>query len=76
MYPRDDGKTTSKYPDDRLFPLRDMITEERIPEPDMLDHDNEARLLVIKNDNLLTSPSDARQESSRSFATTTLVTSR
>ncbi|KAL5531494.1 hypothetical protein ACEPAG_4371 [Sanghuangporus baumii] len=51
MYPRDDGKTTFKYPDDRLLPLRDLITEERMREPDMLDHDNEACLLVIKNGN-------------------------
>ncbi|KIJ12527.1 hypothetical protein PAXINDRAFT_163883 [Paxillus involutus ATCC 200175] len=51
MYPRDDGTTTFKYPDDRLLPLRDMITEERMREPDMLDHDNEACLLVIKNGN-------------------------
>ncbi|KAJ7925974.1 hypothetical protein B0H13DRAFT_2654136 [Mycena leptocephala] len=51
MYPRDDGKATFKYPDDRLLPLRDMITEERMREPDMLDHDNEACLLVIKNGN-------------------------
>jgi hypothetical protein len=51
MYPRDDGKTTFKYPDDRLLPLCDMITEECMREPDMLDHDNEACLLVIKNGN-------------------------
>ena len=49
MYPRDDGKPTFKYPDDRLLPLRDMITEERMRDPDMLDHDHEACLLVIKN---------------------------
>jgi hypothetical protein len=51
MYPRDDGKTTFKYPDDRLLPLRDIITEKRMREPDMLIHDNEACLLVIKNGN-------------------------
>ncbi|KDQ53459.1 hypothetical protein JAAARDRAFT_424691 [Jaapia argillacea MUCL 33604] len=51
MYPRDDGKTTFKYSRDRLLPLRGMITEERMREPDMLDHDNEACLLVIKNGN-------------------------
>jgi hypothetical protein len=49
MYPRDDGPTTFKYPADRLLPLRDMITEERMRRPDMLDHDNEPCLLVIKN---------------------------
>ncbi|GBE77290.1 hypothetical protein SCP_0101630 [Sparassis crispa] len=51
MYPRDDGKATFEYPYDRLLPLRDMITEERMREPDMLDHDNEACLFVIKNGN-------------------------
>ncbi|KAI0276971.1 hypothetical protein BGY98DRAFT_1097794 [Russula aff. rugulosa BPL654] len=51
MYPRDDGKPTFKYPSHSLLPLRDMITDERMREPDMLDHDNEACLLVIKNGN-------------------------
>lgn len=51
MYPRNDGKTTFQYPDDRLLPLRKMITEERMREPDMLDHGNETCLLVIKNGN-------------------------
>jgi hypothetical protein len=51
MYPRDDGMTTFKYPDDRLLPLCDMFTKELMREPDMLDHDNEACLLVIKSGN-------------------------
>lgn len=51
MYPRDDGRPSFKYPADRLLPLRDMITEELMRAPDMLDHDNEACLLVIKNGN-------------------------
>jgi len=51
IYPRDDGQTTVKYPDDRLLWLRGMITDERMREPDMLHHDNEACLLVIKNGN-------------------------
>ncbi|KAH8108684.1 hypothetical protein DFH11DRAFT_1862160 [Phellopilus nigrolimitatus] len=51
MYPRDDGKTSFKYPGNRLLQLRDMITEERMRDPDMLDHNNEACLLVIKNGN-------------------------
>lgn len=51
MYARDDGKPAFKYPSHGLLPLRDMITEERMREPDMLDHDNEACLLVIKNGN-------------------------
>jgi hypothetical protein len=50
IYPRNDGHTTFKYPDDRLLPLRDMITEELMRNPDMPDYDNEAcLLLVIKN---------------------------
>ena len=52
MCPRDDGKTTFKYPDDRLPPLRDMITEERMRSPNMLDHDNDACLFVIINGNV------------------------
>lgn len=51
MYPRNDGKATFRYPDDRLLPLHSMITEELMREPDMLDHDNEACLLVIKDGN-------------------------
>ncbi|KAF8839846.1 hypothetical protein BDN67DRAFT_990623 [Paxillus ammoniavirescens] len=51
MYPRGDGITTFKYSDDRLLPLCDMINEECMREPDMLDHDNQACLLVIKNAN-------------------------
>ncbi|KAG9086926.1 hypothetical protein FRC06_002815 [Ceratobasidium sp. 370] len=47
-----DSFTMKMYPrDDRLLPLRDMITEELIREPDMLGQDNEACLLVIKNGN-------------------------
>lgn len=51
MYPRDDGRTTFKYPSDRLLPLHGLISEELMRAPDMLDHDNEACLLVIKNGN-------------------------
>ena len=51
MHPRDDGRTTLEYPGDRLLPLRDIISEELMRHPDMLDHDNEACLLVIKNGN-------------------------
>jgi len=51
MYPRDDGLTTFKYPSDRLLPLRDMISEELMRRPDMLDHDNESCLIVIKSGN-------------------------
>ncbi|KAH9925767.1 uncharacterized protein B0H18DRAFT_1169292 [Fomitopsis serialis] len=48
MYPHG-GHTTFKYPYNRLLPLRDMITEERMREPDTLDNENEACSLVIKN---------------------------
>ena len=51
MYPHNDSKTTFKYPDDHLLPLRDMLTKHDMYKPDMLDHDNEACLLVIKNGN-------------------------
>lgn len=51
MYPLDDGQTTFKYPSDRLLGLRGMITEERMRNPDMLDHDNKTCLFVIKNGN-------------------------
>ena len=49
MYPRDDGKPTFKYPDDRLLHLRDSLTEDLLRHPDIFDHDNEPCLLVIKN---------------------------
>ncbi|KAI0927764.1 hypothetical protein AcW1_005200 [Taiwanofungus camphoratus] len=51
MYPRDDGLTTFKYPSDRLLPLRDMISQELMRRPDMLDHDNEPCVIVIKSGN-------------------------
>ncbi|KAG8993344.1 hypothetical protein FRB90_000723 [Tulasnella sp. 427] len=51
MYPRDDGRPSFKYPDRRLLPLRDMISEELMRAPDMLDHDNEPCLIVIKSGN-------------------------
>jgi hypothetical protein len=51
MYPRDDGTTTFKYPDNRLLPLGKILSEERMRDPDMLDHNNEPCLLVIKDGN-------------------------
>ncbi|KZT02093.1 uncharacterized protein LAESUDRAFT_763199 [Laetiporus sulphureus 93-53] len=51
MYLHDDGKLTFEYLDDHLLSLHDMIIEECMHEPDMLDHDNEACLLIIKNGN-------------------------
>ncbi|KZT19660.1 hypothetical protein NEOLEDRAFT_1158983 [Neolentinus lepideus HHB14362 ss-1] len=44
-------RTTFKYPSDRLLPLRGMISRELMHRPDMLDHDNEPCLIVIKNGN-------------------------
>ncbi|KAJ7077374.1 hypothetical protein B0H15DRAFT_861665 [Mycena belliarum] len=51
MYPREDGPTTFKYPDDRLLHLHGIISEQLMRAPDMLDHNNDACLLVIKNGN-------------------------
>jgi hypothetical protein len=49
MYPCIDSKTTFKYPPDRLLPLRDIITKERMESPDMSDLSGEDCLLVMKN---------------------------
>ncbi|KAF7798138.1 hypothetical protein EIP86_009353 [Pleurotus ostreatoroseus] len=49
MYPRHDGKTPFKIPSDRLLTLHDIITKERLRKPNMLDHDNKPRLIVIKS---------------------------
>lgn len=51
MYPRDNGRPSFKYPDTHLLPLCDMISEELMRAPDMLDHDNKTCLLVLKNGN-------------------------
>ncbi|KAG8952880.1 hypothetical protein FRC04_003329 [Tulasnella sp. 424] len=51
MYPRADAASTFKYPYDRLLQLRDLISEDLMRNPDMLDHDGEPCLLVIKNGN-------------------------
>ncbi|KAI5796327.1 hypothetical protein DFH27DRAFT_112451 [Peziza echinospora] len=51
MYPREDGPTTFKYPDRRLLRLHGMISEELMRAPDMLDHNDDMCLLVIKNGN-------------------------
>ncbi|KIM91538.1 hypothetical protein PILCRDRAFT_707 [Piloderma croceum F 1598] len=51
MYPCIDTTLSFKYPDDRLLPLRDLILEDFMCKPDMLDHDGESCLLVIKNSN-------------------------
>ncbi len=51
MYPRADATTTFKYPDDRLLKLRDIISENEMHNPNMLDYDGEPCLLVIKKGN-------------------------
>lgn len=51
MYPRVDAAPSFKYPDDRLLPLRDPISEDLMRKPDMLNHDGERCLLVIKSGN-------------------------
>jgi hypothetical protein len=51
MRPHPAATTTFKYPNDCLLGLRDIISEDLMRNPDMLDHDGESCLLVIKNDN-------------------------
>lgn len=51
MYPRDDGRPSFKYPAGRLLPLRGIISEELMRRPDMLDHDYEPCLIVLKSGN-------------------------
>ena len=51
MHPRNDTTAYFKYPDDRLLELRGLIQEDQMHKPDMLDHNNEPCLLVIKNGN-------------------------
>ncbi|KAI0247204.1 hypothetical protein BJV78DRAFT_1285715 [Lactifluus subvellereus] len=48
---RDDAAPSFKYPHGRLLPLRGLISEDLMRSPDMLDHDGESCLLVIKNGN-------------------------
>lgn len=49
MYPGANAAPNFEYPDDRLLPLRDLISEDLMHNPDMLDHNGESCLLVIKN---------------------------
>ncbi|KAF8970664.1 hypothetical protein BDZ97DRAFT_55681 [Flammula alnicola] len=51
MYPCTNHPTTFKYPDDRLLKLQDPIQEDDMCNPDMLDHDGEPCLFIIKNGN-------------------------
>jgi hypothetical protein len=49
MYPRTDTQPGFKYPDNRLLPLQDVISEALMRHPDVLDYDGEVCLYVIKN---------------------------
>jgi hypothetical protein len=51
MYPRTDTALNFEYPDDHLLPLWDLISEDSMRKPDMLNRDGESCLLVIKNGN-------------------------
>jgi hypothetical protein len=51
MCPRIDAAPSFEYPDDRLLPLQGLISEDSMRKPDILDHDGESCLLVIKNGN-------------------------
>ena len=49
MYPNADRTLIFKYPVDRLLPLRDLISEDLMHNPDMVDQDGEPCLSVIKD---------------------------
>lgn len=49
MCPRADARKTFKYPINRLLQLRGLISEDLMHKPDMLNHNSEPCLLVIKN---------------------------
>ena len=49
MYPRTDTQSGFEHPDNRLPPLQGIISGDLIRHPDMLNHDGEACLYVIKN---------------------------
>ena len=51
MYPRIDTPPNFKYPKGRLLPLQDVISEDLLHNPDMLDRDGESCLSVVKNGN-------------------------
>lgn len=48
MYPRTNAGPGFKWPADRLLELRDIVPEELLRHPDMVDHDGEKCLYVIK----------------------------
>lgn len=46
IYP---DQTTFKYPDDRLFPIQDVVPEHELACPQMRDTEGETCILLIKN---------------------------
>ncbi|KAF8954752.1 hypothetical protein BDZ97DRAFT_1908028 [Flammula alnicola] len=51
MYPHPTARTSLKYPRGRLLQLRDVIKEDELRHPTMLDANGEECLLVVKNGN-------------------------
>ena len=49
MYPHPQTREIFEYPLDRLLKLQDILKEDEMRHPDMLDRDGERCLLVIKN---------------------------
>ena len=49
FYPRPDTQREFKYPGDRLLQLKDIIPEDILHHPDMLDSNGEACLFVTKH---------------------------
>lgn len=50
-FPRGDANWRFEYPEDRLLPVRGIISDELMRTPDMWDLDGESCLLVVKNGN-------------------------
>ena len=50
-FPRGDAKWEFEFPEDRLLPLRGIISDELMCKPDMFDSDGMPCLLVVKNGN-------------------------
>ncbi|KAH8104913.1 hypothetical protein DFH11DRAFT_1692105 [Phellopilus nigrolimitatus] len=50
-FARDDANWSFKYPDNRLLPLMNTITDQQMRHPDMFDVNREPCLLVVKSGN-------------------------
>lgn len=48
MYPRDDVPSEFEYPEDRLYELFDILSEDEIRNPNIRDHNNDLVRYVIK----------------------------